>query len=351
MKKIKIKICNYDPNDKCSYGHYFLQILKRHYEVELSENPDYLFYNESTYEHLKYDCIKIFYTGENITPNFNLCDYAIGFDYMEFEDRYYRLPIYLVANFYRPGEISQQNNAKFTDQLSFTHNDLSHKTDFCSFVYSNYLGDSTREEFFTKLSMYKKVNAGGAYLNNVGGRVENKLDFETKHKFSIAFENSSRNGYTTEKLPTALMAKTIPIYWGNPLINEEFNEERFVNCHAYKNFDEVVERIKEIDNDDDVYLKMINQPVSTTYDFDEIQTGFESFLKKIIDQPIQLAQRRTINPMRKRELEKNEGVVARYARRKSLSTKVLATMYQPFKKSKLLDRLKQKYLKYKSLKK
>ena len=82
MKKIKIKFCKYDPKDECSYSHYILQILKKYYEVEISEDPEYLFYNESDYEHLNYDCIKIFYTGENIHPNFNFCDYALGFDYL-----------------------------------------------------------------------------------------------------------------------------------------------------------------------------------------------------------------------------------------------------------------------------
>lgn len=34
------------------------------------------------------------YTGENQVPDFNICDYAIGFHYIYFQDRYIRFPLY-----------------------------------------------------------------------------------------------------------------------------------------------------------------------------------------------------------------------------------------------------------------
>lgn len=351
MKKIKIKFCGYNPEDKYSYGYYIINILKKYYEVELSEDPDYVFYNESAYEHPKYDCVKIFYTGENLHPNFNLCDYAISFDYMEFGDRHYRLPIYLVANFYRDQEIEQIGNEDFTKQLAITNEDLRGKTEFCSFVYSNYLGDSAREEFFRKLSAYKKVNSGGAYLNNTGEKISNKLEFELKHKFSIAFENSSRSGYTTEKLTTALLAKTIPIYWGNPDIGKEFNEGRFINCHKYKNFDEVVARVREIDNSDELYLQIINESVIANYDFDLVRIGFEDFLRNIFDQPLEQAKRICINPVRALELKNNELLIAKSLSKKSIVRKFLSTIYKPFKKISVIEKMKQKYLSSKILNK
>lgn len=342
MKKIKIKICRYDPNDQCSYGYLIVSLLKKHYDIEFSEDPEYLFYNEGDYEHLNYQCIKVFYTGENIHPNFNFCDYAISFDYLDFEDRHYRLPIYLVATFYREKELALSSGHDFTEQKPFSQADLSAKTGFCSFVYSNYLGDGSRKAFFDRLNGYKKVSSGGKYLNNTGSPVDNKLEFETKHKFSIAFENSSRSGYTTEKIVTSLMAKTIPIYWGNPRIHEEFNEGRFVNCHRFASFDEVVARIKEIDNNDELYIKMMNEPIKTNYDFKSILNGFENFLRHIIDQPLEEARRNRINPARAAELEENEKVAARHISKKAATRKVLAKLYQPFKKIKALEKMKQK---------
>lgn len=345
MKKIRIKICNADLSDKFSFGNFFLSLLKRHYEVELSESPDYIIFNDSDYEYLKHNCIRIFFTGENVTPNFNLCDYAIGMDYLTFGDRYYRMPIYLIAHFYSDDELALAGGPDFTRQQPFTKADLEKKSGFCSFVYSNYLADPQREQMFEKLSKYKKVDAGGAYLNNIGGRVKNKLVFEMEHKFSIAFENSSNSGYTTEKLTNALSAKTIPIYWGNPDVAKEFNQNRFINCHAYKNFDEVVERVKEIDQDDELYLKIINEPIAAPgHDFQAVRYGFETFLLHIFDQPLAEAKRLKINTARKRIIQAGEVLASKHLRRKNFIKKQLAHLYKPFKQIRFLDKLKQKTL-------
>ncbi len=346
MRSIKIKILNYDPTDKFSFGAFLLSILSKHYDVKFSDKPDYLFYTESTPEHLAYNCVKIFFTGENVSPDFNFCDYAIGFDYLRFQDRYYRLPLYLITQFYSDKEIAlMPDPADFTVHAPFTRDDLARKTGFCSFVYSNYMGDGAREEFFRKLNAYKKVSSGGKYLNNIGGPVENKLDFELSHKFSIAFENSSRSGYTTEKLVNSLVARTIPIYWGNPDIGLEFNESRFINCHAYANFDEVIERIKEIDADDELYLKIINEPIASTYDFKEALSGFEKFLSHILDQDVSVARRRSINPARERSMMRSARIVAMVEKLSAQVKRSVALLYTPFKKFGFMERIKHKILK------
>lgn len=345
MKKIKIKILRYDPNDTCSYGFYIVNILKKYYEVELSDNPEYLFFNESQLEHVQYSCVKIFYTGENMYPDFNLCDYALAFNYIEFGDRYIRLPIYLVSTFYRAKELQMVQDANSIGQKEFTKDDLARKDGFCSFVYSNYLADTERREFFEKLSMYKKVSSGGAYLNNIGGRVDNKLAFEMKHKFSIAFENSSNDGYTTEKLPNALSAQTIPIYWGNPLIEREFNTKRFINCNDFPNFEAAIQRVKEIDQNDDLYLQMINEPIyASGYDTKEVEQNFEAFLKRIFDQPLEGAKRIKINPARESDLLKNYLLLGKIVRLKNKLIIILSFLYKPFKHIKALDSFKKKYL-------
>ncbi len=365
MKKIRIKICNSDLTNKFSFGSFFLGILKKYYEVELSENPEYVIYNESDFEYLKYNCIRILITGENITPNFNLCDYGMGFDYLTFGDRFYRIPLYLLAQYYTDAEIKladsfldsskprqlkdaqgwELNGPDFTRQKLFTKADLAKKTGFCSFVYSNYLADPERDEMFNKLSTYKRVDAGGACLNNVGGRVKSKMAFESSHKFSIAFENSSRSGYVTERLVNAMVAGTIPIYWGSPDVDKEFNQNRFINCHAYKNFDEVVARIKEIDQNDELYLQIINEPIAAPgVDFQAIRDGFEKFLQHIFDQPVKDAKRRTINAARAAVMEANEVLAAKRATRKNFFRKLLAFFYKPFRRSIVIERLKQKIL-------
>jgi hypothetical protein len=345
MKTIKIKICKFDPKDKFSYGYFLINILKKYYNVELSEQPDYVFFHESTYDYLNYNCIRIFYTGENFSPNFNLCDYAIGFDFLTFQDRYYRLPIYLINQFYNDQDVKLAQGGDFAKPLNFNQTDLAKKTGFCSFVYGNYMADPSRKEIFEKLSTYKRVDAGGGFLNNIGHRVESKLAFEMQYKFSVAFENSSNSGYVTEKLTNALIAKTIPIYWGSPDVVKEFNPNRFINCNDYKNFDEVLERVKEIDNNDELYLKIINEPVAALgYDFNLVRNNFETFLKNIFDQPLAAAKRRKINPVRAAHLEIGERLVGNYFKRKNFVRSLASKLYKPFKKIAYLEQFKQKML-------
>ncbi len=348
MKKIKIKICEFHFDNEFLKKHFIYKILEKYYDVEFSEKPDYVFYNESTYVHLRYDCIRIFYTGENISPNFNICDYAIAFDYLKFGDRYFRYPLYLML------ESNEEDWAKkmgvgidISKPEIFTQADLDSKKEFCSFIYSNYLGDVNRKRMFDTLSTYKKVNAAGSYLNNTGGKkVDNKLEYETKHKFSIAFENSSRSGYTTEKLRGSITAKTIPIYWGNPDIHLEFNPERFINCHDYSSYEEVVEQIKKIDQDDDLYLTIVNKhAISSSCNFLEIQQDFEKFLQNIFDQPLEHAKRRTINETRLKEIERNEKIIAWYTSIRTSMLKIISTFYRPLKKIKFFESMKQTYFK------
>ena len=93
MTPIKLKFVDFFSGFDESHND-FLDILSKKYEVVISDNPDYIIYSGFGYDHLKYDCIRIFFTGECITPNFNECDYAIAFDRLSFGDRYMRVPLY-----------------------------------------------------------------------------------------------------------------------------------------------------------------------------------------------------------------------------------------------------------------
>ena len=64
------------------------------------------------------------------------------------------------------------------------------------------------------------------------------------------------------------------------------------NAHDYNNFDEVVERIKQIDNDDVLYMKMRNaKPLLR----DNTENGLAEFLYHIIDQDYDKAHRRPVS--------------------------------------------------------
>lgn len=280
-KKIRIKFVDFfDGFDEANND--FMDALCERYDVELSDQPDYLFYSGFGYEHLKYDCIRIFFTGECYTPNFNECDYAIGFDRLSFGDRYLRLPLYNIFQY--KSEYEQLKNRPI-----FTEADLKAKKGFCSFVVSNCFADDVRALFYDKLSKYKTVVSGGRFRNNIGGAVVDKKKFQSEYKFAIAFENTSYNGYCTEKLMEAFVAGTVPIYWGDPSVIKDFNPDSFINAHDFNSFDEVVERVKEIDNDNTLYIKMQNANPLLNCNTDN---GLANFLYHFFDQDIEKANRR-----------------------------------------------------------
>lgn len=233
----------------------------RRHNLELSEKPDFLFYSCTGDDHLRYNCTRIFYTPENVRPNFNRCDYAFSFDY-PINERNYRLPLYR-----RWPEYSQLISSRNPEKV------VSQNRKFCSFMVSN-SNAIERISFFNKLSAYKVVDSGGRFLNNIEKPIQDgydhKLSWMRNYKFSITFENSSYPGYTTEKLMHALIADTIPIYWGNPLAELDFNPKAFINCHDFNSFDEVIELVTEIDRNDNLYKEYLSQP----YLKDNVETDF-----------------------------------------------------------------------------
>ena len=289
MKTIKIKFVDFHRN--LDENNDFLKILQKKYKVLISDQPDYLFYGVFGKKHLEYnDCIRIFYTGECLTPDFNECDYAIGFDRLSFDDRYLRMPLYNLFQY-------RSSYEEIKKRTPITRHELQEKKGFCSFVVSNGFAQESRVKFFKKLSEYKVVNSGGRFMNNIGGAVADKQAFQMKHKFCIAFENNVYPGYTTEKLVEAFASRVIPIYYGDPTVVRDFNEEAFVNVNSCISFDEAIERVKTLDNNDDLYLEVINRPIVKE---EQSLESLENFLYNIFDQDIDLAKRR---PLSKNQLE------------------------------------------------
>jgi len=277
MRKIKVKFvdfwASFNPENN-----YFTKALKGKMEVEISDEPDILFFSYFGTSHLQYRCHKIQFLGENVAPDFRIADYAISFDYLQ-QPNHLRLPLYVLlfdennnlSNFLLP------KTATTIDEL------LKEKTGFCSFVVSS-KDTKSRIDFFHHLSAYKKVDSGGSVLNNVGGRVPDKLAFIRKYKFNIAFENATYPGYVTEKLVEAKDANTVPVYWGNPRIAEEMNPKSFINYHDYNSTKALLNRVIEVDNDEALYKEYLREPLFYNNQPNEYfdDGRFVDFFKKIV---------------------------------------------------------------------
>lgn len=288
MKTVKIKYVDMWKNF-CPEKDIFYEYLSKHpekYKIEFSDDPDYILYGVFGYENLKYDCIRIFVGHEYKFPDFNLCDYATGNCCMDFSERYYYYP-----GIYMPTYRLTYSKMEKRDSIKIYANDR----EFCAFTYSNRYANKKREQFYRELSKYKKVDSGGRFLNNVGGPVSDKIEFESGHKFSIAFENESAPGYVTEKIAESFAAGCIPIYWGDPLIKRMFNEKSFINVNDYNSIEETIEAVKRIDNDDDLYYQMVNEPnIKNEFKLEQIISGFDDYAGKIFDMPLESARRLSV---------------------------------------------------------
>lgn len=246
-RRIKLAFCDFWPKFD-PRNNYFTQLLSARYEIEIGDRPDFVIFSCFGREHRQFRCTRIFYTGENWRPNFRTCDWAFTFDLSD-DPRHFRLPLYAM---YGDPQLLIKGplNAERV---------LAEKTRFCNFIYSNPLC-RTRNRFFHQLSKYKRVDSGGRLYNNIGGRVADKLAFVRQCKFTIAFENESRAGYTTEKLSEPMKELSLPIYWGNPQVALDFNPRSFINVHDASSIEAAIERVIEIDRNDNLYLEYLKQP-------------------------------------------------------------------------------------------
>ena len=57
-----------------------------------------------------------------------------------------------------------------------------------------------------------------------------------------------------------MVARCLPIYWGDPDINEHFNPRSFLNRADFPSDEALIERIIVLDQDDAKYLEYLRQP-------------------------------------------------------------------------------------------
>ncbi|KAA6504513.1 fucosyltransferase [Helicobacter pylori] len=292
---LNIALANWWPLDKREskgFRRFILYfILSQRYTITLHQNPnelsDLVFGNPigQARKILSYQNAKrVFYTGENEVPNFNLFDYAIGFDELDFNDRYLRMPLYYAYLHYKallindttspyklkpdslyalkkPSHHFKENHPNLCAVVNDESDPL--KRGFASFVASN-PNAPIRNAFYDALNSIEPVTGGGSVKNTLGYNVKNKNEFLSQYKFNLCFENSQGYGYVTEKILDAYFSHTIPIYWGSPSVAKDFNPKSFVNVHDFNNFDEAIDYIRYLHAHQNAYLDMLYEnPLNT----------------------------------------------------------------------------------------
>lgn len=245
------------------------------YEFEESPDADYLV--ATTFIYLSPEALSDFYAkapyyvtildlfAEAFVPDFNWVDYAIGMDRMSFGNRMIRLPLRMDEFV----DLNQCRNGVDAER------EFANKKHFCNFIYRNANAHPSRDALFHALCRYKMVHSLGDHLNNYKGDglfcgdgngeswLTSSIRMKSDYKFTISFENALYPGYVSEKLLTTFMANSVPIYWGNPDIADEYNPEAFVNCHSFANISEVVDYVRYLDNTPEAYTAMLQAPPRT----------------------------------------------------------------------------------------
>jgi len=290
-KTIKISFCDWWQTEYCGgifdgNNNFFTNLLKKYSldkKIEFvphHQQPDILFYSIFGNQHSQYTTPrKIFFCGEPY-PNRKEADFNLTFD--KNDENNIRLPLWLCyTNTFLLEECDRRKNGIV--------NAPKNRKGFCSFIASGPGLENNREDFVKKLSAYKTVDCGGNYLNNIGHSVplgiegSGKIKHNENYKFAMAFESKSYPGYVTEKICDIYKSKCIPIYWGTQDVIIDFNPSTFINANDFKDWDELVEYIKKVDNDDQIYESYFKEPFFSNMWMDIFKDPNHTFNKNVAD--------------------------------------------------------------------
>ena len=236
---------------------HFIKYLRQYFEIESSNNPDYVYYGSNWNGTIIYpNAINICMETENIFPDLNKCDYAIGYPFLVASDRY-------IQKSHAPSFMRYSQEIK-----NARKNVKKVRSKFCGAMIKNRLGNF-RNKFIIELNKYKVVENAGKYRKNVNfienpksHKYQNKVNFLKQYKFSIAMENSFNTGYISEKIITCFLAGTIPIYYGDTSLESFINPKTFIQIKPWDDIKEKIKLIKKIDTNDKLYFKMLNEDLN-----------------------------------------------------------------------------------------
>lgn len=220
---------------------------------------------------------KIHFTGENTAPVAGI-DLNLGFHHFDMmNDGYLRFPLWILEIDWFGADAQRIVNPKPIPLERCTKvfaPEVARKKKFCAFVVSN-PNNPARNTAFQWLTEYKPVDSAGRLFNNMGpalfagggggGGELHKLEFLKDYKFCLAYENNSASGYVTEKYLHAKAAGCIPIYWGDPKFERDFNPAGCIDARNFTSPEQLIEAVRRVDTDDAEWLKRFAVPALDPY--------------------------------------------------------------------------------------
>jgi GR25 family glycosyltransferase involved in LPS biosynthesis len=168
------------------------------------------------------------------------------------------------------------------------------KNNFCAYMYENTV--KYRVDILNLVKKYKHVDCIGKCCNNLNNSIDKNSRFlydknitynddavikYSHYKFVLALENKFEPGYVTEKIINPIIAGSIPIYAGHHGAFNFINKKRVIYVYDYPNLDDLINKIKEVDNNDVLYNSIIKEPIfNSNINFDNFEIYLEDELKK-----------------------------------------------------------------------
>jgi len=82
---------------------------------------------------------------------------------------------------------------------------------------------------------------------------------------------------------------------GDCNIDDIFNKKAFINAHDYSCLEDVVSKVKEVEENPQLWLDMVSAPCFNDIDYPQKKWAeLEAFLKNIMDQPYEKSFRRPL---------------------------------------------------------
>lgn len=214
---------------------------------------------EDNLDNLSNDTLNILFIFEpeiNIRDNYDLVISSSLYNFYQ-----YNYNLYIPFTFVSLWE--QRQNYKIIKKNS--------RNKFCAYLYFHEI--NYRKELFKFITQYKQVDALGRCCNNCNIEIDRHtynndktyndlaIDKYSNYKFVLALENNISYGYATEKIINPIIAGSIPIYAGDTHIFNYINKKRVIYIYDFENYDLMLEYIKKVDNNDDLYNSIVSEPI------------------------------------------------------------------------------------------
>lgn len=140
-------------------------------------------------------------------------------------------PLYTVYEYCKPFEYSKRTTVP--------------EKSICSVLSTD--KNCRRRTVLQQLAKRYPIDMGGRLYNNIGYTVPGQyfekpiLDFYSKYKLVVAFENAELDYYITEKILNPIRAGVVPLYMGSPIVSEYIHESRFVHVDDTRELEKVLQ--------------------------------------------------------------------------------------------------------------